>query len=83
MLLSIFEIKFFVMRKLVSKALTNLMVHFTFLHLISLTSVILLWSYMLASCKLIVSTAMLLWGMFSTLHLFLFSWYHALLFMGA
>jgi hypothetical protein len=83
MLLSIFQINFFVMRKLVSKALMNLMAHFTFLHLIKLTIVILLWSYMLASFKLRVSTAMLLWGTFSTLHLFLFSWYHALLFMDA
>jgi hypothetical protein len=83
MLLSIFQIKFFVMRKLVSKALTNLKEHFTFLHLINLTIVILLWSYMLANCKLRISTTMLSWGMFSTLHLFLFSWYHALLFTDA
>jgi hypothetical protein len=50
MLLSIFQIKFFAMRKLVSKALSNLMAHFTFLHLINLTIVILLWS--LYACKL-------------------------------
>jgi hypothetical protein len=73
MLLSIFQIKFFVMRKLVSKALTNLMAQFTCLHLINLTIVILLWSYMLANCELRVSIAMLSWGTFSTLHLFLFS----------
>jgi hypothetical protein len=60
------------MRKLVSKALTNLMAHFTFLAFKILT----LWLYyvgiMLASCKLEISLAMPSWGKLSTLHFLLF-----------
>jgi hypothetical protein len=60
------------MRKLVSKALTNLMAHFTFLAFKILT----LWpSYvdvMLASCKLEISPVMTSWGKLSTLHFLLF-----------
>jgi hypothetical protein len=56
------------MQKLVSKALTNLMPHFTFLAFKIST----LWfSYvdvMLASCKLEISQPMPSWGKLSTLH---------------
>jgi hypothetical protein len=58
------------MRKLVSKALTNLMAHFTFLVLKNLT----LWlSYVELSCLQVVSwkQTMQSWGKLSTLH-FLF-----------
>jgi hypothetical protein len=56
------------MRKLVSKALTNLMAHFTFL----IFKILTLWlSYvdvMLASCKLEINQTMSSWGKLSTLH---------------
>ena len=57
-----------VMGKLVSKALTNLMAHFTFLHLINLNHCVIYVAYMLANYKLGVSRTMLSWGTLSTLH---------------
>jgi hypothetical protein len=63
---------FGVMRKLVSKAPTNLMAHFTFLVLKFFIIVDLLcWVVMLATCKLEISPGMPSWGKLSTLH-FLF-----------
>jgi hypothetical protein len=70
------------MWKLVSKALTNLMAHFTFLALIFFDIVALLcWVVMLASCKLEISQTMSSWGKLSTFHFFHLSWYRDLLFM--
>jgi hypothetical protein len=60
------------MRKLVSKALTNLMAHFTFLAFKILTLWLFYVDIMLASCKLEISPAMPSWGKFSTLHFLLF-----------
>jgi hypothetical protein len=60
------------MQKLVSKALTNLMAHFTFLAFKFLT----LWFFyvdiMPTSCKLEISQTMPSWGKLSTLHFLLF-----------
>jgi hypothetical protein len=56
------------MRKLVSKALTNLMAHFTFLAFKILTLWLFYVDIMLASCKLEISQTMPLWGNLSTLH---------------
>jgi hypothetical protein len=57
------------MRKLVSKALTNLVTHFTFLFfLIFLTLWLFYVDVMLASCKLGISQTMPSWGKLSTLH---------------
>jgi hypothetical protein len=56
------------MRKLVNKALTNLMAHFTFLAFKILTLWLFYVDIMLASCKLEISQTMLSWGKFSTLH---------------
>jgi hypothetical protein len=67
-----FELNSFgVMRKLVSKALTNPMAHFTFLAFKILTLWVFYIDAMLASCKLEISQTMPLWGKLSTLH-FLF-----------
>jgi hypothetical protein len=77
-----FELNFFgVMRKLVSKALTNLMAHFTFLILIFLTLWLFYVDVMLASCKLGISQTMPSWGKLSTLHFSYLSWYRDLLFI--
>jgi hypothetical protein len=59
------------MQKLVSKALTNLMAHFTFLVFKILTLWLFYVDVMLASCKLGISQTMTSWGKLSTLH-FLF-----------
>jgi hypothetical protein len=56
------------MRKLVSKALTNLMVHFNFLAFKILTLWIFYVDVMLASCKLEISQTMPSWGKLLTLH---------------
>jgi hypothetical protein len=60
------------MRKLLSKALTNLMAHFNFL----IFKILTLWlSYvdvMFASCKMEISPAMLSWDKISILHFLLF-----------
>jgi hypothetical protein len=56
------------MRKLVSKALTNLMAHFTFLAFKISTLWLFYVDVMLASCKLGISQTMPSWGKLSTLH---------------
>jgi hypothetical protein len=56
------------MRKLVSKALTNLMAHFSFLAFKILTLWVSYVDVMLASCKLEISQTMPSWGKLSTLH---------------
>jgi hypothetical protein len=56
------------MRKLVSKALTNLMTHFTFLAFKILTLWLSYVDVMLASYKLEISQTMSSWGKLSTLH---------------
>jgi hypothetical protein len=61
------------MQKLVSKALTNLMAHFTFLVLIILTLWLFYIDVMLASCKLKISQTMPSGGKLSTLHIFYLS----------
>jgi hypothetical protein len=61
------------MRKLVSKALTNLMAHFTFLAFKILTLWLFYVDIMLASCKLEISQTMPSWGKLSTLHFFYLS----------
>jgi hypothetical protein len=61
------------MQKLVSKALTNLMKHFTFLVFKILTLWLFYVDVMLASCKLEISQTMLSWGKLSTLHFFYLS----------
>jgi hypothetical protein len=60
------------MRKLVSKALTNLMAYFTFLAFKILTLWLFYVDVMLASRKLEISQTMLSWGKLSTLHFLLF-----------
>jgi hypothetical protein len=69
------------MRKLVSKALTNLMAHFTFLAFKILTLWLFYVDVMLASCKLEIIQTMPSWGKLSTLHFSYLSWYRDLLFM--
>jgi hypothetical protein len=72
-----FELNFFgVMRKLVSKALTNLMAHLTSLVFKILTLWLFYVEVMLASCKLGISQPMSSWRKLSTLHflLELISW---------
>jgi hypothetical protein len=59
------------MQKLVSKALTKLMAHFTFLTFKILTLWLFYVDVMLVSCKLEISQTMPSWGKLSTLH-FLF-----------
>jgi hypothetical protein len=56
------------MRKLVSKALTNLMAQFTFLAFKFLTLWLFYVDVMLASCKLEIIQTMPSWGKLSTLH---------------
>jgi hypothetical protein len=56
------------MRKLVSKALMNLMAHFTFLAFKILTLWLSYVDFMLAICKLGISQTMPSWGKLSTLH---------------
>jgi hypothetical protein len=56
------------MQKLVSKALTNLMAHFTFLTFKILTLWLSYVDVMLASCKLQIGQTMPSWGKLSTLH---------------
>ena len=56
------------MKKLVSKALTNLMAHFNFLVLKFDIVALLCRVVMLESCKLEISPAMPSWGKLSTLH---------------
>jgi hypothetical protein len=56
------------MQKLVSKALTNLMAHFTFLAFKILTVWLFYVDVMLASCKLEISQTMSSWNKLSTLH---------------
>jgi hypothetical protein len=56
------------MQKLVSKALTNIMAHFTFLAFKILTLWLSYVDVMLASCKVEISQTMLSWGKLSTLH---------------
>jgi hypothetical protein len=56
------------MRKLVSKAVTNLMAHFTFLAFKFLTLWLSYVDVMLASCKLEISPAIPSWDKLSTLH---------------
>jgi hypothetical protein len=56
------------MRKLVSKALTNLMAHFTFPAFKILTLWLSYVDVMLASCQLGISHTMLSWEKLSTLH---------------
>jgi hypothetical protein len=56
------------MRKLVSKALTNLMAHFTFHAFKILTLWLSYVDVMLASCKLGITKTMPSWGKLSTLH---------------
>jgi hypothetical protein len=60
------------MQKLDSKALTNLVAHFTFLNFKILTFWLSYVDVMLASCKLGISQTMLSWGKLSTLHFLLF-----------
>jgi hypothetical protein len=59
---------FGVMWKLISKALTNLTAHFTFLAFKILTLWLSYVDVMLASCKLEISPTMPSWGKLSTLH---------------
>jgi hypothetical protein len=56
------------MQKLVSKALTNLMAHFTFLAFKILTLWLFYVDVILAICKLGISQTMPPWGKLSTLH---------------
>jgi hypothetical protein len=56
------------MQELVSKALTNLMAHFTFLAFKILTLWLFYIDIMLASYKLKISQTMPSWGKISTLH---------------
>jgi hypothetical protein len=56
------------MRKLVSKAITNLMAHFTFLAFKILTLWLPYVDVMLASCKLGISQTTPSWGKLSILH---------------
>ena len=80
MLLFTFQIKL-VMRKLVIKALMNLMAHFTLLALNKLEPLCHL-CYICLHLYVGISRTMLSWGTFSTLHLYIvLSWYHALLSM--
>jgi hypothetical protein len=69
------------MQKLVSKALTNLMAHFTFLAF----KILILWLFyvdiILASRKLEISQTKLSWGKLSILHFSYLSGYRDLLFM--
>jgi hypothetical protein len=60
------------MQKLVSKALKNLMAHFTFLAFKILTLWLSYVDVMLESCKLEISPAMPSWGKLSTLRFLLF-----------
>jgi hypothetical protein len=69
------------MQKLVSKALTNLMAHFTFLAFKILTLWLSYVDVMLASCNLGISQTMPSWGKLSTLHFSYLSSYRKLLFM--
>jgi hypothetical protein len=69
------------MRKLISKALTNLMAHFTFLVFNNFDIMVFYVDVMLASCKLEISQTMPLWGKLSILHFSYLSWYRDLLFM--